>query len=123
MEIELWLLFFMEDKYMYLNICKVDNKVIDFKISESKKENSDFNKSLVTAGFSFWKDCNIDIWHVNNMQDAKKILLSYPLNKKRVFESIEESMEETKIICYCPDCGHITKSADNYCSICGFKFR
>lgn len=85
---------------MYLNICKVDNKVIDFKISESKKENSDFNKSLVTAGFSFWKDCNIDILHVNNMQDAKKILLSYPLNKKRVFESIEESMEETKIICY-----------------------
>ena len=68
MEIELWLLFFMEDKYMYLNICKVDNKVIDFKISESKKENSDFNKSLVTAGFSFWKDCNIDIWHVNKMQ-------------------------------------------------------
>lgn len=108
---------------MYLNICKVDNSIVDFKISTNRKENSDFNKSLVAAGFPFWKECGIDIWHVDNVENARKILELYPLNKRRVFESIEESMEETKSISYCPDCGHITKYTDNYCSICGYKFK
>ena len=107
---------------MVLNICKVNGKAIDYKLSNYKKDESDFNKSLVRAGFTFWQPCQVDCFMVASEEEAKNILSKYPLNENRVFDSVE-SMTVTKNICYCSDCGHAVISADKYCSICGNRVR
>lgn len=107
-----------------MSLCLVEGEVIDFSLSNKKKEVGDFNKSLTMAGFPFWKKCQVESKVVKNKREAAKFCDSYPLSDNRVFPSISESVlgiEERKHpqIRYCPDCGHICKFADNFCSICG----
>lgn len=108
---------------MILSICKINGKVIDYKLSNFKKDESDFNKSLVRSGYPFWQPCQVDCFLVSSDEEAKSILSKYPLNENRVFNSVEQSMTATKTICYCSDCGHAVISADKYCSICGNRVR
>lgn len=116
--------FYMEGYLMIMSVCLVEGEVIDFSLSDKAKEVSDFNKSLTMAGFPFWKKCQVESKVVENKMEAAKFCYSYPLSDSRNFSTISESIlgiEEKKHpqIRYCPDCGHICKFADNFCSICG----
>lgn len=107
---------------MFCSTLLVNKELVDYKITDSTKELSDFSNSLVRAGYPFWFDKGVKVENVEvvDTAEAMNLLIKVPFARKRAFDSLTASAVPAKAtFCWC--CGYNTVSKFNFCPICGEK--
>lgn len=107
---------------MILGILTHNGELVDYKLSDTLKELSDFNNSLVRAGFPFWQTEGVEVSNIEvaDNAEAMNMLIKIPFAQQRAFVSLTSSAAPVKAtFCWC--CGYATKSIYNFCPICGEK--
>ena len=109
---------------MFCSTLLVNKELVDYKITDSTKELSDFSNSLVRAGYPFWFDKGVEVENVEvtDTAEAMNTLIKIPFAQKRAFQSLTSPAVPTPAkatFCWC--CGYATKSIYNFCPICGEK--
>lgn len=106
-----------------LAILTIDKELVDYKLSDSIKELSDFNNSLVRAGYPFWftEGCKVENIEVTDSAEAMNVLIKIPFAKKRSFETLTASAATPAKATLCWVCGYNVKNKFNFCPICGEK--
>lgn len=110
-----------------LSMLFVYGKLVDFKIDKCEKCVSDFNKSLVWAGFPFWEpNAFVVTASINDVEQGARIMAGYPRSEKSIcptpYQMIREIRDRKKQVNFCRKCGSRVFSYDSsYCSMCGKK--
>lgn len=98
----------------------IDNKLVDYRLSQEIKSIGDFNKSLIRAGYPFWLTEGVKVVFTNcaTETEAKSYLSSFPLSGKRCFNSVKDEFSSYNKTSCC-NCGYYMRAYYNYCPICG----
>lgn len=83
---------------MICNNLLINGELVDYKLSNTVKDISDFNKSLTAAGYPFWHIQGVEIisYLCYTQEDVMKCLSAFRLSARRCFISITDEFCEYK---------------------------
>lgn len=107
---------------MICSTLMINKKLVDYKLSNSTKDLSDFSNSLVRAGYPFWHTEGVEVSNIEvaGNAEAMNMLIKIPFAQQRAFDSLTSSVAPAKAkFCWC--CGYYIKARYHFCPICGEK--
>lgn len=106
---------------MICNNLLINGELVDYKLSDSVKDISDFNKSLIAAGYPFWQIQGVEIisYMCYTQEDVMRCLSMFRLSPRRCFISPEDEFSTSKTTTCCKNCGCVLKHSYNFCPLCG----